>query len=68
MEYADMDGAQGYIDENGNIVYMDGEMMGSDEEEGMLHHEGHDDGDSYGQEGSPGYADNDDHYGGDVSI
>lgn len=78
MQYVDMEGMQGYIDENGNIVYVDAaDMMdGSDEDEdGMGHHmndsedeEGHGmgHGDSYGHEGSPGYGD-DDHYG-DVST
>lgn len=28
-----MDGVQGYIDENGNMVYVDHDMMGSDEED-----------------------------------
>ncbi len=41
-----MDGVQGYIDENGNLVYLQENMMGSEDEDGM-HHEGHMD-DSYG--------------------
>lgn len=39
----DMNGMQGYIDEDGNMVYVDGDMMGSDG-----------DMDEYGHEGSPG--------------
>jgi hypothetical protein len=37
---------EGYMDEDGNMHYADGDMMGS--EDGMDH------GDSYGHEGSPG--------------
>jgi hypothetical protein len=43
-----MNGMQGYIDEDGNMVYVDGDMMGSDAD--MDDH-------SYGNEGSPGYGD-----------
>lgn len=39
---------EGYMDEDGNMHYADGDMMGS--EDGMDH------GDSYGHEGSPGYG------------
>jgi hypothetical protein len=48
MEYHDMDGVQGYIDEEGNFVHVDHDMMGSD---------GDMDDHSYGHEGSPGYGD-----------
>ena len=41
---------EGYMDEDGNMHYADGDMMGS-EDDGMGH------GDSYGHEGSPGYGD-----------
>lgn len=47
-----MDGAQAYVDEDGNLVYLEGDMMGSDDDEG---HDMH--GNSYGHEGSPGYGD-----------
>lgn len=46
MEHVDMDGVQGYIDENGNLVYVDGDMMGSEEEYGG--EIGDMNGDSYG--------------------
>ena len=29
-QYQDMNGMQGYIDEDGNMVYVDGDMMGSE--------------------------------------
>ena len=47
MDYGDQDGMD-YHGEDG-MMYADGDMMGSDDE-GM----GHDMGDSYGHEGSPG--------------
>lgn len=52
MDYGDMDGMGAYVDEDGNIVYPDHEMMGSEDEDGQNMH-----GDSYGHEGSPGYGD-----------
>jgi len=42
---------EGYMDEDGNMHYADGDMMGSEDDDGMGH------GDSYGHEGSPGYGD-----------
>ena len=38
----DIDGMQGYIDEDGNMVYVDGEMMGSDGDMDEYGHEGGD--------------------------
>lgn len=38
----DMDGMQGYIDEDGNMVYVDGDMMGSDGDMDDYGHEGGD--------------------------
>ena len=52
-----MNGMQGYIDEDGNMVYVDGDMMGSDEDGDDMDHDGMGHDDSYGNEGSPGYAD-----------
>ena len=47
MEYEDMDGMQ-YEGEDGQLMY-EGQMMGSDDEEGMEHDMM---GDSYGNDGS----------------
>ena len=32
-QYQDMNGMQGYIDEDGNMVYVDGDMMGGSDDD-----------------------------------
>ena len=41
------EGVQGYIDEHGNVVYLHDGMMGSEDDEDGMGHDG-DMGDSYG--------------------